>query len=313
MCHAVFQPQQRSLKNTPAERERFQLWVFSFQPRHLSPSYWVETSPAGLICLPALPLWGRRGGEDSKFFNPPQGPQAAYPTLGLRGHPSGVEAGVDSYPLPTPIGAEVRVVLHLHRSRGGRQCRVHERHGEGSSPCSASTPFLSSAATTCAAASSAALFSAVVDGATTAAAGASGASGEAHRQNVADVPDGGGDVAALAAAAHTGADAPRRRLEEIEGAAAVAARTESAVAIEEEDITRKSWCNRKCIFYEPPRHTHDDTTYSLASACPQSLRGPAACSQESITVIRARFRAPFEGLEAGAKENSIPHKGPWGW
>ena len=36
-------------RNTPPNRELFQPWVFSFQPRHLSPPYWVEIWPAGVM------------------------------------------------------------------------------------------------------------------------------------------------------------------------------------------------------------------------------------------------------------------------
>ena len=120
----------------------------------------------------------------------------------------------------------------------------------------------------------------------------------AHRGSVAGVPGAGGDAADVAAAADADANVARRRPEEIEGPSAVAARPESAAVMEEEDITTKSWCNRTCILYEPPNHT----AYFSTSACSQSLRGPAARSQESITIIRARFGARFEGLWARAKK-----------
>ena len=38
------------------------------------------------------------------------------------------------------------------------------------------------------------------------------------------------------------------------------------------------------------------------------LAGPSAWSRQSITLIRARFRARSEGLGAGAKRNGIPIK-----
>ena len=117
----------------------------------------------------------------------------------------------------------------------------------------------------------------------------------AHKGGVAGVPDANGDVPA---------DAARRWPEEIEGPAAVAAQPESAAAMEEEDITTKNWCNRKCILCEPPNYT----VYFSVSACSQPLRGPAACSQESMTLIRARFRALPEGFGARAKETQYPTK-----
>ena len=43
----------------------------------------------------------------------------------------GAEAGPDSHPLPTLLGAEMQVVLHLHRCHGCPQGRGHERHGGG--------------------------------------------------------------------------------------------------------------------------------------------------------------------------------------
>ena len=51
---------------------------------------------------------GKAGGEDPKIFDPPQGPPAGYPSLGLPGGPSGIEAGQDTHPLPTLLGAEVQ-------------------------------------------------------------------------------------------------------------------------------------------------------------------------------------------------------------
>ena len=50
-------------------------------------------------------------------------------------------------------------------------------------------------------------------------------------------------------------------------------------------------------------------TYPVAGGVDCS---PLACNQESINDSFALFGADWIGFGAGAKENSIPHRGPWG-
>ena len=168
---------------------------------------------------------------------------------------------MDSHLLPTLLGAEVHVVLHMHRSPAAPNVAATRPRGGGgrlSSP--------SSAAALSVAASSYAPSSAVVYA--TAASGASGAFGASallglgarvpHRGSVAGVPHGPGDADGdAAAAADADADAAKRRPEEIHGPALVAVRPKSAAPMEEEETTTKSCCNSKCFLCQSPKHTHD--------------------------------------------------------
>ena len=122
---ASFEPQQWS-RTYPQSRALFPLWLFYFQPRHLSPPYWVEISPAGLNHFSPPPLLSPRG---ARLFSRGQRIRRRAMTIPTRRWSMGVvpsatssqawgNCGGPAYPL-VPM---TRMAAACHSGRGGKVC-----------------------------------------------------------------------------------------------------------------------------------------------------------------------------------------------